>query len=61
MKIIVIFVLAALLASAVYANGGNQKYVDGYLVQLSSLPISPFAGERFSAIISFADISGDLL
>ncbi len=50
-----------LITSLVYSNGGNQKYADGYLVQVASLPISPFVGEKVSMLISFANTSGDLL
>lgn len=50
-----------LIISLVYSNGGNQKYIDGYLVQVASLPISPFVGEKMSALISFANTSSDLL
>lgn len=56
-----ILIFTITYASLTYANGGNQKYVEGYLVQMSSLPISPFAGEKMSMLISFANTSSDLL
>lgn len=60
MKTKYVAIILILLAVA-YANGGNQKYVEGYLVQISNLPISPFAGEKVSMLVSFANTSGDLL
>ncbi len=56
-----IFLLMLLMLALANTDGGNQRYVDGYLVQISNLPISPFVGEKTAMIISFANTSGDLL
>lgn len=53
-KFILAFVLVAILMPVpLWANGGPQNYVDGYIVAMSNSPFVPGAGERVSFIFAF--------
>lgn len=69
-KIITIIVFTSLLSiilafiptSISFANGGDQRVVEGkYLINLSRSPFTPKAGESVSMLASFADIQTDKL
>jgi len=69
-KIITIIVFTSLLSiilafiptSISFANGGDQRVVEGkYLINLSRSPFTPKAGENVSMLASFVDIQTDKL
>lgn len=39
-----------------FANGGDQRVVDGYLVNLSRAPFTPIAGVKTALLASFVDL-----
>ena len=69
-KIITVIVFTSLLSiilafiptSISFANGGDQRVVEGkYLINLSRSPFTPKAGENVSMLASFVDIQTDKL
>ena len=65
MKVIIFVVLLLiylLFPILSFANGGDQRVVEGeYLINLSRSPFTPKAGEKTAFIASFVDIQKDLL
>lgn len=60
---ICISIFSLLLAiNVVFANGGDQRIVDGkYLINLSRAPFTPRVGVKTSLLISFVDIQKNKL
>lgn len=55
--IALLFLVSILTLRGVSANGGNIRLAEGkYLVNISSAPVTPVAGENVAMLISFADI-----
>lgn len=51
-----------LFGSFVFANGGNIRLAEGrYLVNISSSPVTPVAGEKVEMLVSFASIEDNTL
>lgn len=60
------FIYVALLISVLFplttfANGGDQRVKDGYLVNLSRSPFTPVSGVKTSMLVSFVDLKTGLL
>ena len=46
----------------VFANGGDQRVADGYLVNLSRAPFTPVVGVKTALLVSFVDLkTGQLI
>lgn len=59
MKLTIVFIglLTLFLAPlSVFANGGDQRVGDGYLINLSRAPFTPIAGVKTSMTVSFVDL-----
>lgn len=55
-------VVAGLAAVDAFANGGDQRVVEGkYLVNLARAPFTPRVGEGIAMLVSFVDIQKDAL
>lgn len=53
--------MTALLPFTTFANGGDQRVADGYLVNLSRAPFTPIAGVKTALLVSFVDLKTDKL
>lgn len=54
--------ITALLPFTTFANGGDQRVADGYLVNLSRAPFTPIAGVKTALLVSFVDLkTGQLI
>lgn len=51
-----ILLITVLLPSTTFANGGDQRVADGYLVNLSRAPFTPIAGVKTALLTSFVDL-----
>lgn len=51
-----VLLMSVLLPSTTFANGGDQRVVDGYLVNLSRAPFTPIAGVKTALLASFVDL-----
>lgn len=55
-----IFIIGILLVLAfplsTFANGGDQRVGDGYLINLSRSPFTPIAGVKTAMTVSFVDL-----
>lgn len=58
-----VFILGVILAwslifsASVFANGGDIRIAEGkYLVNISSSPVTPVAGQKVAMLISFGDV-----
>lgn len=49
------------IAFTVWANGGDQRVGDGYLISLSRAPFTPVAGIRTAMLASFVDLKTNQL
>ena len=58
-----LFLLILILSpNAVFANGGDQRVVEGeYLINLSRAPFTPRVGEKTSFLVSFVDLEKNKL
>lgn len=59
MKLTIVFIglLTLLLAPfSVFANGGDQRVGDGYLINLSRSPFTPISGVKTAMTVSFVDL-----
>lgn len=55
-------VLILLISGYVFANGGDQRVVDGkYLINLSRSPFTPRQGEKVALLASFVDLAENKL
>lgn len=58
----VVYLMAfLLLIPYVYSNGGCIKVADDVLVQLSSAPSVPFAGQQASFLVSFGNLEKNII
>lgn len=48
--------MSVLLPFTTFANGGDQRVADGYLVNLSRAPFTPIAGTKTALLTSFVDL-----
>ena len=48
--------ITAFLSFSAFANGGDQRVADGYLVNLSRAPFTPIAGVKTALLASFVDL-----
>lgn len=54
--------ITVLFPFTTYANGGDQRVADGYLVNLSRAPFTPIAGVKTALLASFVDLkTGQLI
>lgn len=54
--------MTVLLPFTTFANGGDQRIADGYLVNLSRAPFTPIAGVKTALLASFVDLkTGQLI
>lgn len=54
--------MTVLLPFTTFANGGDQRVADGYLVNLSRAPFTPIAGAKTALLASFVDLkTGQLI
>lgn len=51
-----VLLTTALLPFTTFANGGDQRVADGYLVNLSRAPFTPIAGVKTALLTSFVDL-----
>lgn len=60
--LILFFVTAYLMPTFTFANGGDQRIVEGkYMINLSRAPFTPRVGVKTSMLASFVDIQKDKL
>ena len=48
--------IAAFLPFISFANGGDQRVGDGFLINLSRAPFTPIAGVKTALLVSFVDL-----
>jgi len=53
--------ITVLLPAIAFANGGDQRVADGYLVNLSRAPFTPIAGVKTALLVSFVDLKTGIL
>lgn len=57
-----VLLITVLLPFTMFANGGDQRVADGYLVNLSRAPFTPIAGIKTAILTSFVDLkTGQLI
>lgn len=57
-----VLLMTALLPFTTFANGGDQRVADGYLVNLSRAPFTPIVGVKTALLTSFVDLkTGQLI
>lgn len=58
LKFLLPLLFGAVFPGIVLANGGNIRLAEGkYLVNISSAPVTPVAGQKTSMLIAFADVA----
>ncbi len=60
-KLLIVVALSVLLPFTAFANGGDQRVKDGYLVNLSRAPFTPIAGTKTAMLVSFVDLKTGVL
>ncbi|TSC74436.1 MAG: hypothetical protein G01um101433_1064 [Parcubacteria group bacterium Gr01-1014_33] len=62
LTIFILIFIVLIAANAAFANGGDQRVVDGkYLINLSRAPFTPHTGDKVAFLASFVDMEKNKL